>query len=191
MNGLDRIIEEITRDADDEANRIIEDARNAARRVTEKADEKAEAIKTDALGRAELEYKRVLARARSAGEITKKSALLREKQKIINSILKDAHVKIIAMDNDEYFAFLTRLLKKYASRKDGEIIFSERDLKRVTDEFAAAAKEKGLRISDKTRAIDGGFILSYGEVEENCSIEALMDSEKERLHDKVNGFLFG
>ena len=191
LNGLDKIIEEIASDANAEAMRITDEAKTMAKRVTDRSREEADAAMTEAAEKAELEYKRVIARAQSAGEITKKSALLREKQRIIDGILKDAYVRLVGLDDTDYFAFLTKLLNKYALRSGGEIILSKKDKARVTAEFKAAAEEKGLKISDKTRKMDGGFVLSYGDVEENCSIEALTESEKDRLHDTVNSFLFG
>ena len=35
-------------------------------------------------------------------------------------------------------------------------------------------------ISEEARKIDGGFILVYGGIEENCTIKAVFDDEKRR-----------
>ena len=60
------------------------------------------------------------------------------------------------------------------------------------DTLNQALAEKGgrLTVSGQAAAIDGGFILSYGGIEENCSFEALFDSAKETLQDKVQELLF-
>ena len=191
MNGLDRILAEIAQDAKTAAEQKRSDANAAAQRTISRAREEAQTVEADAAQRAELEYKRIISRAHSTGEIAKKGVLLREKQKIIDGILKDAHVKLAGLGDEEYFAFMVRLLNKYASGEKGEVLLSKRDRARVTAEFTAAAEQKGLTISGETRDIDGGFVLSYGSIEENCSIEALMESERDRLHDVVKGFLFG
>ena len=47
-----------------------------------------------------------------------------------------------------------------------------------------------LHISGDTRDIDGGFVLTYGGIEENCSIDALFDAAHEVLQDKVQEILF-
>lgn len=47
-----------------------------------------------------------------------------------------------------------------------------------------------LVLSDQTAAIDGGFLLVYGGIEENCSFEALFESDKERLQDAAQELLF-
>lgn len=55
------------------------------------------------------------------------------------------------------------------------------------------AKEKGGQIelsSDRTD-VENGFVLVYGEVEENCQIKALFDADMGRLKDIANRKLFG
>lgn len=191
MNGLDRIIAEIAQDAKAAADQRLAQARGTAQRTLERAQEEAKAVTAQAAQRAELEYKRVVTRAQSTGEIAKKGVVLREKQRIIEGILRDAHVKLVGLNDAQYFEFMGRLLEKYAGGERGQIILSPRDRARVTPEFIAAAREKGLELSDETREMDGGFILYYGNIEENCSIEALMDSQRDHLHDVVKAFLFG
>ena len=39
--------------------------------------------------------------------------------------------------------------------------------------------------------MDGGFLLVYGGIEENCTIRAVFDSKREELSDHVNRLLFG
>ena len=119
MNGLDKIIDGIAADAGAEAAHITDEAKVAAKRMTDRAREEADVIESEAEKQAELEYKRVITRAKSTGEITKKSALLREKQQIIDGILKDAYIKLVGLGDKEYFEFMTKLLDKYASKSGG------------------------------------------------------------------------
>ena len=46
-------------------------------------------------------------------------------------------------------------------------------------------------MSDEIRSIDGGFVLVYGGIEENCTFKAMLEASREELHDMVNGKLFG
>ena len=48
-----------------------------------------------------------------------------------------------------------------------------------------------LTLDEAPRDIDGGFVLIYGDIEENCSFEALFDAQKDRLQDEVRALLFG
>ena len=52
-----------------------------------------------------------------------------------------------------------------------------------------AAKGK-IALSDKAAAIDAGFILQYGGIEENCSFDAIFASEAENLSDRAGRLLF-
>ena len=46
-------------------------------------------------------------------------------------------------------------------------------------------------MSDETIDTTGGFVLSYGGIEQNCTFKALIDAEREKLTDKVTKVLFG
>lgn len=76
-------------------------------------------------------------------------------------------------------------------------MFQNDDLERMPDDFPAkiekAAQEKGgsLVLKKEPREIDGGFVLVYGGVEENCSAGALFASQRDELADKVHAMLFG
>ena len=55
---------------------------------------------------------------------------------------------------------------------------------------AAAAKGGALSLAKEAKEMDGGFILVYGGIEENCTIKALFDAKRDELSDKVHGLLF-
>ena len=59
-------------------------------------------------------------------------------------------------------------------------------------EILCIAKVMGgaLVLSEETRDINGGFILIYGGIEENCSFQAMFNSRKDELSDKVHEVLF-
>ena len=89
------------------------------------------------------------------------------------------------------------MAERYALPKDGEAAFSARDLKRMPKDFpqklSAAAQKVGgaLAVSKDPRAIDGGFVLIYGGMEENCSFGALFDANREDFLDAARAALFG
>lgn len=94
----------------------------------------------------------------------------------------------------EYFANLLKLIRRYALPQE-EILFSQRDLDRLPSgfeqELAQALPAGGsLKVSREPRKIDGGFVLVYGGVEQNCSFAALFDAAKDRLQDKLHALLF-
>lgn len=191
MNGLDKIINEIALDANAEAEKIIADAKAKAEKIISRAKDRETDIMHKAEEKAEEESKKSEMRARAAAGAEEKRAVLKEKQCIIGEVLNIAAADIKEKNPDRYFGFMLRLIDKYAKEKPGEIILSEWAKTWITPEFNDAIKRKGLIISDKSGDFECGFILVYGDVEENCALEALMESEHDRLHDIISKFLFG
>ena len=42
-------------------------------------------------------------------------------------------------------------------------------------------KAEALRFPQKNRKIENGFVLAYGGIEENCTLQAMFDAEKRRI----------
>ena len=57
----------------------------------------------------------------------------------------------------------------------------------------AKEKEKGgeIKINEMPENIDGGFILTYGDIEENCTVKSLFMANSDKLKDVANKVLFG
>ncbi len=196
MANIDDIIKEIIAQAKETADANIADAKNKAEAITAEAEADCNKLSADFAAKNEAAKKASAERAKSSAEQQKRQAILKAKQEIITTILDKTHAKILAMDDITYFAFIEKLMAKYSLPKDGEVYFSKKDLQRLPSGFekkiADIAKTNGgsLTLSSETKNIDGGFILSYGGIEENCSIAALFHSNKEVLADKVHELLF-
>lgn len=91
---------------------------------------------------------------------------------------------------------LGKLAEKYAQPGDGVMYLSAADLARVPAYFRGtladigAKKGGSLTLSDESRDLNGGFVLAYGGIEENCTFEAMFEENKERLQDVVREKLF-
>ena len=66
------------------------------------------------------------------------------------------------------------------------------DLSKKAQELVDVAKEKGgsLEVDSDPADITDGFILKYGDIEENCTFDAIFDSKRDELRDLVNKNLF-
>jgi V/A-type H+-transporting ATPase subunit E len=63
----------------------------------------------------------------------------------------------------------------------------------IKDKLKGALTEKNgasLTISEETVSFCGGFLLLYGDIEENCTFDALFAAAREELQDKINAFLY-
>lgn len=196
MTGLEKIIGQIKGESD-----------AAAAQVLGKAKAEADGILSEAKVEAERECARIehdsaaavadrLARAKSAADLQKRKTILAKKQSLIGEVIEKAKHQLENLPDGEYFDFILKLAAQSVWAEEGKILFSQKDLSRLPAGFeealnqAASAKGGKLTVSRETRTIDGGFVLVYGGVEENCSLTALFESARENLQDKVQELLF-
>lgn len=196
MSGLEKITSQILEEAKTSAAMKLEAARKEADDILEKAKEECASMETDAAEKNVVLKENYAGRIKSSAEQQRRTALLRAKQDIIAQVIEDAYVMLKQEETESYFRTMEKILKTYVLAGPGEIYFSARDLARMPQDFEkkihAAAEEKGgsLVLSKEPKAIEDGFILVYGGIEENCTLRALMDAKKDELQDKVNQILF-
>ncbi len=190
MSGLDKILEHISSEAAENAKKIIDNAKAEAERILE--NDKAEGARLESqIGKqSELDVAAASKRIQSAADLKEKRMILEAKQKEIDSVIDAALEKLTGMADGEYFAYLEKMLDKYATGAEGTIRFSAKDLGRLPADFEAKAAAHKLTLSKEPVNIGGGFVLVYGDIEENCSFEALINASREVLQDKIGQILF-
>lgn len=195
MSGLDKIIGHIEASAAENAAKLIDSAKAEADRILSLGKEEAESKEAAIKKQAELDVAATSRRIESAADQSLKRYLLQAKQKEIDSVITEAKDTLLGLGNADYFKVILHMIPKYADEKDGVIRFSENDLARIPKDFEkkinAALEGKGsLVLSKESVDIDGGFVLEYGDIEENCSFSALIEASKEDLQDKIGQILF-
>ena len=196
MTGLEKMKSQILDEANRSAGEILEQAKKEADAVMAEARKNAEAECQRISEKSEADAESLKGRAESSCDLQKRKAVLKAKQEVISEILKRAYKKMLASDTETYFDIIRKMLNKYVLPEEGEICFSSDDKKRMPDgfekEIAAIAAAKGgkLIVSTEERHIQGGFVLIYGGIEENCTFKAMFDSRRGELSDKVHALLF-
>lgn len=171
--------------------KAIEDAAKARyESVINEAEQKAEEEFDSIMNAAAREADRRLAMAGSSAGQIMSAEILALKNQAADSVIAKAKEKLLKMDEKDYEAFLISLLKRYSENKDGEIILSLSDDTKGLKALKKEAGTHGLVISKKSADISGGFILKYGNIEQNCSIDAIFKEKKEVLTDYINSNLF-
>lgn len=197
MSGLDKMKSRILEEADHSAKEIIDKANAEAEAVIKAAEEEASMEAARISSKAERDAADYAKRVESSVDMRRKQAYLAAKQEVISQVLQSAYDTVMNLDEDKYFEMLGKLLEKHVLPEDGMICFSEKDLGRMPQAFSekikriAQAKGGSLTLSREAREIDGGFLLVYGGIEENCTIKAVFDAKREELSDQVNRLLFG
>lgn len=196
MTGLDKILKQIQTESDAKVNEIISAANQKADEIVSAANESAQNTAAQILEKADKDAAALCSRAESANAINMKNSILLKKQELIKTAVENARKYLCDLPEKEYFEVILKMVKKYAPEKNGVIMFNKTDLARLPQGFeneinkALGSDSAALKISDTAVDIDGGFVLGYGGVEENCGFKALFESAADELSDKAYTLLF-
>ena len=193
MNGIERITQRISADAQAEMDRVLGEARAEAEKITAKyqAQAAAEAADLDARNKkAAAEREERLA---GTAQMEARKAALAAKQEMVEKAYELALQKLCSLPEEKYAAVLAGLLIQASSTGKEEVIFSEADRRKVGKAAVEKANQEGgknLTLSGETRSIPGGFILRSGSVEVNCAFDTLVRLQKAETAGDVVKKLF-
>ena len=193
MSGIDKIIQQIEDNTGVFCADQISHAEEKASKIRYEAQVQADAYAVQAQESLAAKVMDIEKRGASAADLEEKKILLITKQEIISEMIDTAIVRIKNLPDEEYFALILRMITKYSLPQDGIIRFSQKDLDRMPKGFMIDANKTAngkLTLSDEPAAIDAGFILVYGGIDENCSFDAIFASESESLSDRAGKLLF-
>lgn len=216
MNNLDKIIEKILDEAKAESEVILASANAAIEEINEQTLKGAEAIVAETKMRSEKEASVAIQRAEGSALMKRREVLLRAKVELIERTFQLALEKLTTLPPEEYLELLANLIADairerlenvaemkslYGKDEDNDycttfsVVFNEADKKAYSAEATKAAKailKKRMAITVEKECADicGGVIVRYGDIETNCSIEAVIASAKEATEAKVAEMLF-
>lgn len=123
--------------------------------------------------------------------------LLSARQNLVSQTYDQALTHLLALSPEEYVTLLASLASRAALTGAEEVMLSEQDRTRYGKTVVAKANElldkglpKTLTLSPHTRNIQGGLILSNGQVELNCSFETLIRLQRGVMDLEVAHTLF-
>ena len=196
MTGLEKITSEIKADADKSIAAIIDKANAEAKSILAGAEKEAAEAIEKVNHDVSVRLSASKSTAESAAALRKRRLILEEKQKLIGEVIEEAKSLIYALPDNVYFEKILKLAEKNVSPAEGTIIFNAKDLSRLPADFetklnvVAVAKGGKLTVSKETRPIDGGFVLLYEGIDQNCSITSLFETHVESVQDKIQKLLF-
>jgi len=196
MTGLEKITSEIKADADKSVAAIIDKANAEASDILAGAEKEAAEAVAKINHDVSVRLSASKSTAESAAALRKRRLILEEKQKLIGEVIEEAKNLIYALPDNVYFEKILKLAEKNVNPAEGTIIFNAKDLSRLPADFetklnaVAVAKGGKLTVSKETRPIDGGFVLLYEGIDQNCSITSLFETHVESVQDKIQKLLF-
>lgn len=198
MAGIDNLRNKILKDYEDRAKQIESDTAAKAEEILLKARNRADEIMNSMKAKAAKDGQERKERLMSRAQLDARNEILLAKQEAIDMVFQNAVNRIKQMNDKEYFDFIEKMLLDNASTGEEEIIFSERDRARIqpsfitvlNDKLNAMGKKGLMKISNETRDIGSGFILTQGGLEINCSIESQIRLLRDSLEGDIANLLF-
>ncbi|MBE6741897.1 MAG: hypothetical protein E7570_06280 [Ruminococcaceae bacterium] len=193
MTGLEKILSQIEYESNDRCRAVIEEADKKAQKIIAEAEAKAQSILEENEKQCAEKAEKANQTAISSAELAKSKILLKSKLDIIDDVLEKSLDSIKSLDDKEYFELIEALVLSNAKEGNGILRLSQKDLNRLPKSFVDSLNKslggKSVALGDAAD-IDGGFILVYGDIDINCSFDAIAASKRDELRDSLNALLF-
>ncbi len=219
MHNLDKILDKILSQARDEAERVLDTARRECDQIEKESVQRAGGVVEAAQARARREKDAAAGRAASTADMKKREILLAAKVGMLEKAFAQAEQYLYDLSQEDYCVFLAHLLadaaaerleavqrlqelygKEEAGCTDFELVLCQAD-QELGPLVIQAAKTFLKRISPAYGKIDitlakdaapirGGLILRYGDIESNCSVEAVIGGIRGQMESAVADILF-
>ena len=193
MNGIEKITKRIEAQAQAEIDRILAEAKERADEIHAQAEAQAEAERVALTARNEKVAAEREERLVGAAQMEAKKIVLAARQEQLEKAYAKALETLCSMPDEQYTKTLAALLEQAAPDGKGSVIFAPDVRERIGAATVALANEKlkgSLTLAEETRPMQGGFILSKGNVEVNCTFETLVRLQKAETAGAVLKKLF-
>lgn len=191
MTAVEKITESILLDAKAEAEKIISDAKTEAEGIISAGRLESEKHEAELKAGIDKKADNAAESAKSASALYVRNAVLLKKREEINKTLDELLKYFLSLEIEKYFEVLLSLAEQRAKDTGGVMYLNSADIKRLPNSFEE--KLKALKISVSKQPLDsisGGFVLKYGDVEENADFKALIAENNELLTDIIGKELF-
>lgn len=193
MNGIEKITQRISADAQGEIDRVLGEARAEAEKITARYQAQADAEAADLDARNQKAAAEREERLAGTAQMEARKAALAARQEMVERAYELALQKLCSLPEEKYAAVLAGLLIQASSTGKEEVIFSDKDRRKVGKAAVEKANQDGgkkLTLSGETRSILGGFILRSENVEVNCAFDTLVRLQKAETAGEVVKKLF-
>jgi V/A-type H+-transporting ATPase subunit E len=194
MNGIEKIAARIVSDAQQEAAALKTETEKQAAEVRDAADRQARQLREQLAAEGEAAAEKQYQLLVSSAETEDKKETLRVKQELLTQVFDRAVDCLREMDGGRYVKLLASLAVKASETGREQIILNPRDREACGEAVVAEANRisgKQLSLSEETRPIVGGLILTQGKIEVNCALDTLAALRRNELSSEAAGLLFG
>ena len=191
--SIEKITSKIISEAQELRDKTLSEAAAQSDAVLAEARKKAEDMVEDSRKRGVEEKEKIISRRKSVADIDCRKVFLAKKQELIGQCFDRAVDDIIAMDKDRYTELLTALGTN-SGMTGGQLIFNENERaaigQKVVDALNSRIEGGSFSLSEETRPLRGGYMLSCGQTFINNTIEALVEEARPELVAEVAKMMF-
>lgn len=199
---LENIVNKIIGEANETVKVIEERTEGELEKMRRTLEREEKELNDLAVKDAKTEAEKVIMRRVSSARLEGRKRILGIKEMILNETFIEARDKLKTLPDDKYLELLKGFVLEYASTGNEIISLSPFDLKRLKNKLEAwvkgvngELKEKGLsgnmKVSDATRDIVGGLVLSEGKTEMNLDFDIILQEMRFLLEGGLTEILFG
>ena len=193
MNGIEKIAERILSDARAEADAVRQEAEASANEVRQQAEQDAAALKAQLIREGTAEADALYARLVASADTDAKKSALAVKQEMLGRAFALAVEKLRSLPEQDYVRLLASLADQASETGTEQIILNAEDREKYGEAIvkqANALSGRTLTLSEETRPIVGGLILTQGRIEMNCTLDALAARSRTELSAEAARLLF-
>jgi V/A-type H+-transporting ATPase subunit E len=199
MDALEKMKETILQEAQLKVNEIVEAATRDADAILQEAGAEAARKREEELAEAREKAQENARRITTLADLDARRQLLAAKEELVKEAFSSAKKRLEQLEPEVYNRYLNQALFDAAGDSGGAVIMSERDrsgigkkiVSEVNAELAKAGRKGKVQLADISGDFIGGFVLSSGKVEVNCTFDAILAREYEALLVDVARILFG
>jgi V/A-type H+-transporting ATPase subunit E len=195
MDGIEKITARIAEDVQAEISAIEAESARQTLELQQKYQEMAMREHDAVLGHGRVRAAEREQRLAGMAALEAKKQVLSAKQQLLSQVFELAEQRLCQMPAGEYVSFLASLVTSAAKSGQEQIILSPKDKEQygaaVVTEVNKRWKNGKFSLAENCRDIKGGFLLSQGDVEINCTFESLIDQLRGELTLQVAQILFG
>lgn len=195
MTGIEKITEMIADEASANCQKILKDASREVKKILTDARKDAEKISNEIVSEAQKQADLINSTAKSSAESITRNRYLEIRNAILNDIISAAYEEIEKLSDEEYFELILKLLVKNIQPGECTMFMNGYDLGRLPEDFqlqinSAVFEKSAVYIAKQAVDIENGFILSYGNIQVNCTLKSVFDENMDNLKDMLSSYLF-
>lgn len=204
VGDIGKLVEEIKRQAEEEARAVLERARRAAEIERERAREEAGRLLREAEERARREAEVLLRRSAALSAREVRAKVSSERERLLEEVFREALERGRSMPRDgRYVQALARLLAEGVGALGGdvEVMLPQQDRSELSERWEEVERrvrellgmQVRLKLSDETVSASGGAVLRSpdGRRLYDATFDARVEALRESLRVEVARMLFG